>query len=119
VAAFLASYPDLTIDVGDLIAEGDKAAIRVRWRGTDARNGEAYHVAGVVFLRLNRAGQIAERWSGYARPDGDEEPRLGSPRSEPSLPSHPRVRPVESGDRGELGRRVAPEADLARQPVQE
>jgi hypothetical protein len=44
-------------------------AARVVWRGTHGESGERFHQMGIVILRLDEAGRLAERWSAY-RPVG-------------------------------------------------
>ena len=59
VAALLREYPDLTFRIDDLFAAGDRVALRATWRAA------GYHETGLVLLRLDAAGRIAERWSAY------------------------------------------------------
>ena len=74
VAGFLDEYPNLRVEIEDLIAEGGSAAARIVWRGNHKETGEAIHQMGVVILRVNENGQITERWSAYKtlRPDGEK-----------------------------------------------
>jgi predicted ester cyclase len=65
VKGFITDYPDLQVQVIDVIAEGDRAAARLVWRGHHRETGEPYRQMGIVFLRLNEQGQLAERWSAY------------------------------------------------------
>ena len=65
VAGFLAEYPDLHVEIEDLISTGNRAAARLIWQGTHRQTGDAYHQTGIVMLRLNDHGQLAERWSAY------------------------------------------------------
>jgi catechol 2,3-dioxygenase-like lactoylglutathione lyase family enzyme/ketosteroid isomerase-like protein len=64
VADLLKTYPDLRVNVEDLLAEGDRVAARLRWRGTHIDTGAGFGQIGLVFLRL-RDGRIVERWSAY------------------------------------------------------
>lgn len=57
--------PDLQITVEDVLAEGDRVALRNIWHWTDSESGEKRRRMGILILRLNDAGQIAERWSAY------------------------------------------------------
>lgn len=66
VADFLRDYPDLWVDIEDIVAEGDRLAARLVWRGTHKDSGRPYYQMGIVMVRLNREGQLAERWSAYA-----------------------------------------------------
>ena len=63
LATFLARYPELQVTIDDIIAEGDRVALRATWRGT-AADGTDYREQGLVLIRLN-GGRLAERWSAY------------------------------------------------------
>lgn len=65
VAAFLEEFPDMRVSIEDILAEGDRVAARIVWRGTNKDSGEEYHQMGIAILRLNAAGQLVERWSAY------------------------------------------------------
>ena len=65
VAGFLDQYPDLKVEVLDVIAEANKVAARILWRGTDQHTGMSLHQMGIVILHLNEQGQFVERWSAY------------------------------------------------------
>jgi ketosteroid isomerase-like protein len=67
VAAFLDLHPTLRVTVEDTIECGDAVAARVVWRGR-TRDGADYHQAGLVMIRVDGAGLLAERWSVYAPP---------------------------------------------------
>lgn len=63
---FVSAFPDLTIEVGDLIAEGDTVAVRWTIRGTHqgtllgiAPTGKAISVSGISFLRIE-GGKVVE-----------------------------------------------------------
>jgi predicted ester cyclase len=47
---FFAASPDMTAEIHDMVAAGDKVAIRATYRGTDN------------MVRINNEGQIAEHW---------------------------------------------------------
>ncbi len=64
---FLRHYPDMRVEVQDILAEGNKVAVRNTWRGTHPETGELFWQMGIAIFRLNDAGQIAERWSAYTR----------------------------------------------------
>ncbi|MBN1401652.1 MAG: ester cyclase [Anaerolineae bacterium] len=66
VARFIQDYPDPQIRVEDILAEGDRVAARLTWQGTHRETGARLHQMGLVIVRLNDAGQLAERWSAYA-----------------------------------------------------
>ena len=64
-----AAFPDLAITVEDLLAEGDRVAVRWTLRGTHwgaflgvLPTGRSVVVAGLEIYRLD-AGQIVERWA--------------------------------------------------------
>jgi ketosteroid isomerase-like protein len=65
VGQFLHDYPDMRVHVEDILAEGDRVAARIVWRGTHEESGERFHQMGIVILRLDEAGRLAERWSTY------------------------------------------------------
>ena len=66
VADFLDDYPDMRIRIEDLFAEDNKVALRLVWEGTHRQTGERYQRMGIVILRMDEAGRIAERWSASA-----------------------------------------------------
>jgi predicted SnoaL-like aldol condensation-catalyzing enzyme len=65
VTGFLEEYPDMRVDIEDIIAEGNKVAARMVWRGNHRDSGETFHQMGIIILRLDDKGQLAERWSAY------------------------------------------------------
>jgi predicted SnoaL-like aldol condensation-catalyzing enzyme len=65
VTQMLKDRPDIQITVEDVLAEGDRVALRNIWHWTDDESGEKRRQMGILILRLNDAGQIAERWSAY------------------------------------------------------
>jgi predicted SnoaL-like aldol condensation-catalyzing enzyme len=62
---FLCTYPDMQVEVKDILAEGHKVAVRNVWRGTHKDTGQLFHQMGIAIWRLSEAGQLAERWSAY------------------------------------------------------
>ena len=67
-ATFLAALPDVRIEVEDVVAEGDRAAVRWRAIGTHAGDGFGFpatrqqvHVRGTTWLTI-RDGRIVEGW---------------------------------------------------------
>ena len=68
VAQFRASFPDLSMIVEDILAEGDKVALRFRARGTHHGAFGAFEASGrpIDFtgtaMALVRNGQIVELW---------------------------------------------------------
>ena len=65
VTRFLETYPDMHVDVEDLLVEGNKVAVRLVWQGHDRESGDRFHQEGIIFLRFNDKGQFVERWSAY------------------------------------------------------
>jgi ketosteroid isomerase-like protein len=65
VSDFVCEYPDLRIEVKDMLCEGRKVAARLEWIGTHRASGAPYRRMGIVILHLNARGQITERWSAY------------------------------------------------------
>lgn len=68
---FLATFPDIHINVEDVIAEGDKTAVRLSARGT--HTGSAMGIAptqkpvifsGIIMIRW-KDGKIAEAWNEF------------------------------------------------------
>jgi uncharacterized protein YbjT (DUF2867 family)/predicted ester cyclase len=61
-------FPDLYVSVNDLVAEGDKVAARLTWRGTVSQevygvppNGQTIEWTGMAINRFEN-GKIVERW---------------------------------------------------------
>jgi predicted SnoaL-like aldol condensation-catalyzing enzyme len=62
VAGALKRFPDLHVQIEDMIAEDDKVAVRNRWTATDLPNGRKISFRGIVIWRIaNR--RIVERWA--------------------------------------------------------
>ena len=67
---FFAASPDMTVDVHDMVAAGDKVAIRATYHGTDSggfipgmpATGRTFAMDAIYFVRINERGQIAEHW---------------------------------------------------------
>jgi predicted ester cyclase len=55
-------FPDIHVDILDLIAEGDKVVVRNRWTGTEAATGRKYEFSGIVIWRIAHR-QLVERWA--------------------------------------------------------
>ena len=62
MAAMHKLFPDLTVEVKDALAEGDKVVVRNLWTGTHAETGKRMEFHGFVLWRL-AGGKIAERWA--------------------------------------------------------
>ena len=70
-ADYRKAFPDLQVTVEDLIAEGDKVAARVRFRGTHqgelegiAPRGKRVESTGIIISRIE-GGKIAEDWANF------------------------------------------------------
>ena len=66
-----AAFPDLRIKIEDILAEGDRVAVRATWTGTHRgllpimpfpATNRAFTFSGMVFWRI-RDGKIVERWA--------------------------------------------------------
>lgn len=67
-SGYLSAFPDLHINIEDIIAEGDKVMTRVSWRGTQKGEfigipptGKRVMVIGMYEYRI-AGGKIAEWW---------------------------------------------------------
>jgi steroid delta-isomerase-like uncharacterized protein len=63
------AFSELSVTLNDVIAEGERVAVRVTWRGTHtgpyrgiAPSGQRFEFTGIVFWRMHE-GRIAERWA--------------------------------------------------------
>jgi len=55
-------FPDIHVDILDLIAEDDKVVVRNHWTGTEAASGNKYEFSGIVIWRIAHR-QLVERWA--------------------------------------------------------
>jgi predicted ester cyclase len=55
-------FPDIHVEILDLIAEGDKVVVRNHWTGTEAVSGVVYEFSGIVIWRIAHR-QLVERWA--------------------------------------------------------
>jgi len=55
-------FPDIHVEILDLIAEDDKVVARNRWAGTDAVSRAKYEFSGIVIWRIAHR-QLVERWA--------------------------------------------------------
>lgn len=69
--AFKIAFPDLRVDVEDILVEGDKSAVRIKFYGTHKGDGigipptkKLFTATGIVIMRW-AAGQIAEAWNEF------------------------------------------------------
>src|SRR5215218_1495608 len=70
-AEYRQAFPDLRVSVEDLVAEGDRVAARLRFRGTHlgeldgiAPTGRRVDCSGIVISRIEE-GKIAEDWANF------------------------------------------------------
>jgi predicted ester cyclase len=60
----------MTAEIHDMVAAGDKVAIRATYRGTDEggfipnmpATGKTFEMEAIYIVRINDKGQIAEHW---------------------------------------------------------
>jgi predicted ester cyclase len=69
VSGFRAAFPNLRISIDDLIAQGDKAAARVTFRGTQhgefqgiPPTGKSFTMGAIGILRFKN-GEVVEHWA--------------------------------------------------------
>jgi predicted SnoaL-like aldol condensation-catalyzing enzyme len=55
-------FPDLHVEILDLIAEGDRVVVRNHWTGREAASGTVYEFYGIVIWRIAHR-QLVERWA--------------------------------------------------------
>jgi predicted ester cyclase len=60
-------FPDLTVEVKDALAEGDKVIVRNLWTGTHSQTGQRMEFHGFVLWRI-ADDKIAERWATVTPP---------------------------------------------------
>jgi predicted SnoaL-like aldol condensation-catalyzing enzyme len=61
-------FPDIHVEILDLIAEDDRVVVRNRWTGTEAASGNKYEFSGIVIWRIAHR-QLVERWAYLAPPE--------------------------------------------------
>ena len=62
-------FPDLQVQIEDMIAEGDRVVARLQWKGTDS-TGQAFQAEGIDIVRIADEKAI-EHWGisqGWPRP---------------------------------------------------
>jgi predicted ester cyclase len=62
VAGALKRFPDLYVQIEDMIAEDDKVVVRNHWTATDSQTGKQLEFRGIVIWRI-AARKIVERWA--------------------------------------------------------
>lgn len=55
-------FPDLRVEIRDVVAQGDKVAVRAVWSGHEQPGGVLKEFHGFVWWRIE-AGKLAERWA--------------------------------------------------------
>ncbi len=55
-------FPDIRVEILDLIAEDDRVVVRNQWTGTEAASGTKYEFSGIVIWRIAHR-QLVERWA--------------------------------------------------------
>jgi predicted SnoaL-like aldol condensation-catalyzing enzyme len=55
-------FPDIHVEILDLIAEHDKVVVRNHWTGTEAATGRKLEFYGMVIWRIAHR-QLVERWA--------------------------------------------------------
>ena len=67
--ALQAAFDNLRVSIDDIVAEGDRVAVRATWRGVHRGpfrglepSGRPVTFSGMVFWRLDK-GRVAERWA--------------------------------------------------------
>lgn len=55
-------FPDIHVEILDLIAEEDKVVVRNHWTGTEPATGTKYEFSGIVIWRIAHR-QLVERWA--------------------------------------------------------
>ena len=62
VGGALKRFPDLPVNIDDLIAEGDRVVVRNTWTATDSQNNRRIRFRGIVIWRIEHR-QLVERWA--------------------------------------------------------
>jgi predicted SnoaL-like aldol condensation-catalyzing enzyme len=59
---FLADFPDINVTINDMVAEGDKVAVFVTWKGTHKVTGKKIEMTNANIFRI-ADGQWVETWN--------------------------------------------------------
>jgi predicted SnoaL-like aldol condensation-catalyzing enzyme len=62
VAEALKRFPDLHVQIEDMIAEDDRVVVRNHWTATDSQTSKNLEFRGIVIWRI-AARKIVERWA--------------------------------------------------------
>jgi predicted ester cyclase len=65
-------FPDIHVEILDLIAEDDRIVVRNHWAGTEAASGKKYEFSGIVIWRIAHR-QLVERWAYLTQPQALKE----------------------------------------------
>jgi predicted SnoaL-like aldol condensation-catalyzing enzyme len=60
-------FPDIHVEILDLIADDDRVVVRNHWTGTEASSGTKYEFSGIVIWRIAHR-QLVERWAYLSPP---------------------------------------------------
>jgi predicted SnoaL-like aldol condensation-catalyzing enzyme len=60
-------FPDIHVEILDLIAEHDRVVVRNHSTGTEAATGKKYEFSGIVIWRIAHR-QLVERWAYLSLP---------------------------------------------------
>jgi len=55
-------FPDLRVEILDMVAEDDRVVVRNQWTGTDGASGKKFEFSGIVVWRIAHR-QLVERWA--------------------------------------------------------
>jgi predicted ester cyclase len=55
-------FPDIHVEISDMVAEDDKVVVQNRWTGTEAATRKKYEFSGIVIWRIAHR-QLVERWA--------------------------------------------------------
>lgn len=67
VGRALRRFPDLHVQIEDMIAEDDKVVVRNLWTATDSQTGQRLQFRGMVIWRIANK-KIVERWANLESP---------------------------------------------------
>lgn len=62
VGGALKKFPDMHVDILDMVAEDDKVVVQNRWTGTETTTGNKFKFSGIVIWRIAHR-QLVERWA--------------------------------------------------------
>ena len=65
-------FPDIRVEILDMIAEDDKVVVQNRWTATEAGTGKKIEFSGMVIWRIAHR-QLGERWAYLTPPRVSED----------------------------------------------